>query len=409
MNPMPLPNSKSIFGYDTRSFRSAFVMRAVDLLNPFKRDQPFEWRGPVVVSSVAGLGDLFIHLPLIGGIVDACRQRQLEIAVALRPAHATIGRKFGWDILPFDNGLEDFFKNPAGPRLSDSVAAIRAARKRAPAVWIDLTGNAVSAVTIKACGAKKLAARITRGGRSLVDHRLPHFMQENEYQNRMRVAHYLGCGLDLGLPEQLKAAPSSDLSESVVLCVTTASQWKNWPLSNFRLLIERFPQVRFTVIGFRHEVSADESTELSRIFREPNAVDRADKLSVEKMVDLIAQCRALITNDTSAAHIANFFAKPGAVLFGPVSPKTFAAPDGLRVFHDATCPFHPCVQWRCDNQENWCMRKINPEDVGDHLADVLGLGRDTSTERISGQTIAKRNERTKWETAGAVSSMGSGS
>ena len=372
-NIVSILHSKSIFGYDTRSLRSALVMHAVDAFNPFKRAQPFQWRGPVVVSSVAGLGDLFIHLPLIGGIVNACHERRLEITVALRPAQVEIGRRLGWEVLPFDNGLEDFFKNPGGIRFSDFANTVHTVRDKQPALWIDLTGNAISALAVKICGVKTLAARITRGGKSLIDHPLPHVVQENDYRNRERVAGYLGCKLDFNLPLRLIAEAPPDISGSVVLCITTASRWKNWPLANFRLLVERFPQTRFTVIGFRREVLAEELPELEQIAHGPNVVNRMDELAGHEMVNLIAHCRAVVSNDTSAAHIANFFGKPGAVLFGPVSPKTFAAPDGLRVFHDATCPFHPCVQWRCDNQANWCMRKIDVRDVAAHLASVLAL------------------------------------
>ena len=352
-------------------------MRAVDAFNPFKRAQPFQWRGPVVVSSVAGLGDLFIHLPLIGGIVNACRKRGLQVSVGLRPAHAEIGSRCGWEILPFDNGLEDFFKDPTALRVSHLIRTIRETRRKPPALWIDLTGSAISAVAIKTSGAKKLAARITRGGKSLVDHALPHVLQENEYSNRRRVADHLGCDVDLALARQVNLRSPAHYSDAVVLCVTTASRWKNWPLANFHSLVERFRQTQFTVVGFRREVPPDEQEELRRILQRPNVVDCTDRLTAADMMDLIAHCRAVVTNDTSAAHIANFFSKPGAVLFGPVSPKTFAAPYGLRVFHDATCPFHPCVQWRCDNQANWCMRKINVEDVAAHLANVPGFSART--------------------------------
>lgn len=387
---MSILHSKSIFGYDTRSLRSALVMRTVDLLHPFKRVHDFAWRSPVVVSSIAGLGDLFIHLPLISGIVNTCRERGFNITVALRPAHVEIGRHFGWDILPFDNGLEEFFKHPAAFQVNEFAATIRQARQHAPALWIDLTGNAVGAVAIKMAGAKNLAARITRGGRSLIDHPLPHVVQENEYENSNRVAKYLGCHADLTVSDLWKARASG----SVVLCLTTASRWKNWPLANFRSLVERFPETHFTVIGFQREVLPEEVSVLDEIMRQPNVSDRLDKLSAEQVVDLIASCRAVVTNDTSAAHIANFFGKPGAVLFGPVSPKTFASPSGLRVFHDGTCPFHPCVQWRCDNQPNWCMRKIDPRDVAAHLDNVLGV---TTRSTSSNSATADATQEPNWQ------------
>jgi ADP-heptose:LPS heptosyltransferase len=362
---------KSIWGYDTRSWRSAAVMRTIDALNPLKKEEPFAWQAPCVVSSIAGLGDLFIHLPLIGGVIEHCRKIGCDVAVALRPSHVEIGRRCGWNVIPFDNGLEDFFKNPARFRSTEFFKLIRHTRARHPALWIDLTGSALSAVAIKLAGAKRLASRITRGGRSLVDHRLPHSIQENEYGNRLRVAGFLGCQIDAELDRKIEVRPSCAFLDSVVLCLTTASRWKNWPLANFLALIKRFPSTRFTIVGFRREVLPEEAPELGTLTASPNVHDCLDRLSACELVDLIACCRAVISNDTSAAHIANFFGKPGAVLFGPVSPHTFAMPGGLRVFHDSTCPLHPCVQWRCDNQANWCMRKIGVDDVAAHLATVL--------------------------------------
>jgi ADP-heptose:LPS heptosyltransferase len=347
-------------------------MRAIDLINPFKRPKPFQWRGPVVVSSIAGLGDLFIHLPLISGIVNACRERGLRVVVALRPAHMEIGARCGFETMPFDSGMEDFFKKSRTLRFSLFAKARRMVREIAPALWIDLTGNAINAAMIKACGVAKLAARVTRGGKSFIDHSLPHFVQENEYTNRHRGAAFLGCNVDFELPNRIEIGALNELAHSVVLCITTASRWKNWPLKNFRALIETFPQQHFTIVGFRRELLPEEREEFEQIARKRNVSDCTDRLTASELVDLIAHCKAVVTNDTSAAHIANFFRRPGAVLFGPVSPQTFAAPNGLHVFHDTTCPFHPCVQWRCRNQKNWCMRKITVDAVSGHLADIVG-------------------------------------
>jgi len=360
--------SISRLGYDTRSLRSALVMRSVDALNPFKRERQFAWTGPCVISSIAGLGDLFSHRPLIAGLVEECRRRALPVRVALRPAHCALGGSCGWEILPFDNALEDFFKNPRALRPADSLGKLRHARQTAPSLWIDLTGNAVSALAIKLAGAKMLAARVTRGGRSLIDFPLPHAIQENEYGNRERVARHLGGALDFSVAKKLRGTALAGLAGSIVACLTTAARWKNWPLKSFRALLERFPGRRFVLTGLRREVAPEEASELEAMLRLPNVSDGLDRFSTPELVRLVAHADAVVTNDTSVAHIANLFAVPGAVLFGPVSPGTFASADGLKIFHDATCPFHPCVQWKCSNQENWCMPKISPQSVGDYLA-----------------------------------------
>lgn len=348
-------------------------MRSVDALNPFKRERQFEWAGPCVISSIAGLGDLFIHLPLVAGLVAECRRRALPVRVALRPAHCALGESCGWEVLPFDNALEDFFKNPRALRPAESLAKLRHARRTAPFLWIDLTGNAVSALAIKLAGAKMLAARVTRGGRSLIDFPLPHAIQENEYGNRGRVAQHLGGALDFSVVEQLRGEALAGFARATVLCLTTAARWKNWPLQNFRALLERFPGRRFVLTGWRGEVGPAEAIELAAMLRLPNVIDGLDRFSTAELVRLVAHAGAVVTNDTSVAHIANLFQVPGAVLFGPVSPDTFAAPDGLKIFYDATCPFHPCVQWKCSNQANWCMQKISPQGVGDYLATLPGL------------------------------------
>jgi hypothetical protein len=366
-------STNSIWGYDTRSLSSALVMRAIDTLNPFKRTEAFAWTGPCVVSSTAGLGDLFIHLPLIAGIVRACHERDLEISVALRPAHVEIGRTCGWKVLPFDNGLEAFFKNPVTFKPGVLIQHIRASRRAPTNLWIDLTGSAVSALAIKCTGARKIAARTTRGGRSLVSYPLPHRLGENEYSNLQRTAQALGCELDYCVVNRLRGEPIGHLRDAVVLCLTTVCQWRNWPLQNFLALIDRFPDVQFVATGFTAEVPPQEGNTLVTILRRLNVVPLVDDLPVLELIRLIAHARAVVTNDTSAAHIAHAFRKAGAVLFGPASPDKLAAPYGLKSFVDGTCPFHPCVQWTCKNQANWCMRKIDVREVAAHLESVLAF------------------------------------
>jgi ADP-heptose:LPS heptosyltransferase len=361
----------SCLGYDTRSLRSALVMEAVDLLHPFRRAEEFAWAGPCVVSSVAGLGDLFIHLPLIAGIANETRRLGIDLRVALRPAHGEIGRACGWNVFPFDNALEDFFKNPLKLKLAALWRRIREAQKNRAGLWIDLTGSAVSALAIKCAGARKVAARVTRGGRSLVNHPLPHRIGENEYGNLQRTAAALGCDPDYSIFERVAGEPLPGLENTVILCLTTVCPWRNWPMGNFLALVERFPEIAFVAAGFSAEVAHEDRATFQELLRRENVISRIDMLSVLEIVRLIAYACAVVTNDTSTAHIANAFRKPGAVLFGPASPKKLAAPYGLKPFVDETCPFHPCVQWSCANPENWCMRKISVESVADHLAAVL--------------------------------------
>jgi ADP-heptose:LPS heptosyltransferase len=368
------PLNDSRLGYDTRSWRSALVMKGIDLINPFRRTETFFWTGPCVVSSIAGLGDLFVHLPLIAGIVKEAERRGFPIHVALRSEHKAIGVACGWEVITFDDTLVDFFKTPEKLRPLAIWNHIRQARRERAALWIDLTGNAVGALAIKAAGARKLAARITRGGRSLVNHPLPHTLQENEYGNVARVAVALGCQLDETVFDRLCSKPVADLHDRVVLCLTTAFRWKSWPLENFLEIVDRFPETQFVATGLDAEIVPEERAALDQIIGRPNVVSLLDEMSILQLIHLIAHSRAVVTADTSTSHIATAFRKPGAVLFGPTSPSRWGGHNGLKSFVEDTCPFHPCVQWACRNQENWCMRKIDINQVAGYLATLPAFG-----------------------------------
>ena len=209
---MPAGASLTRLGYDTRSFRSALVMRAVDAFNPFKRAQEFRWAGPAVVSSVAGLGDLFIHLPLIAGVVNECRRREIDVRVALRPAHRAVGERCGWQVMPFDNALEDFFKNPRDLRPADSLGKIRCARQSAAAPLDRSYGERGQRVGDQA-GRRENACRPDDPRRPQPDRlSVAAFRSGKRYANRERVAQHLGCRLDFSVAGKLRGAPMVDLA-----------------------------------------------------------------------------------------------------------------------------------------------------------------------------------------------------
>jgi len=343
-------------------------MGAVDLLRPWHRPAPFRWGKTCVVSSVAGLGDLFIHMPLIAGIVAENRRQGIPTVVALRPSMLEIGRLCGWDTMPFDNALTEFFK--ASPRIKNValLTHLRKARQTAPELWLDLSGNAVNALLIKFAGARRLASRTTRGGRSIVDHALPHVPGENEYQNVRSVGEYLGRALDYSIYRFLDGL--SPAPGAAVLAVTTACKWRSWPLENFREVILDFPERSFAITGFLREIPFEDREAFERIVALPNVINLVDRLSMLEMIRLIANATAVVTNDTSCAHIANGFRRPGAVIFGPENPNVFASAHGLQLFHDASCPFFPCVQWKCSNPQHWCMSLVRPPAV---IAYLRGL------------------------------------
>ena len=388
MNRVPPPaRGHTRLGYATFSPSSAAIMLAVDGLNPFRRDQPFRWQPNPVISSVGGLGDLFIHLPLIAGLVRRAEELGLQPKVALRPAHAEIGRRVGWDVLPFENPLQYVFNRQFSVAVAkQGLAQIGELRRQRFPLWIDLTGNAF----LKLGGIRALASKITRGGRSLTRHHLPHTANENEYRHRERLAEFFGCTLDFNVFARLLAAGASarnaDNGDHVVLCITTGCRWRNWPLVNFERLVRHIPGQRFVLTGGGHEIDPGDAVAYETMRRLPNVSDLVNSLDTMGLIHAIAKARAVLTNDSAGAHIANAYGIPGAVLFGPALTGTWHDPHGsLRAFQDLTCPLRPCAQWRCDRPADWCMAKIQVNSVVAHLRDLLAGANDVSSARCSQQ------------------------
>lgn len=350
-------------------------MRTIDLLNPAAQDHgkvPLE--GSCVISSIAGIGDLFIHLPLIEGIVTEVRRRGGQPSVALRPPHAAIGRACGWDVFEFENPIQDLFGGTVGRKIVASMFQdFRDMRARKPDLWLDLTGNAFNALNLRMLGVKKLASRVTRGGRSLVHHRLPNEPFENEYANRQRLAEHLGCHIDLSVYSRLSLRKPKG---HVVLGISTNCQWKNWPLSRFADVVRNFPEHSFILTGLRREIVHAWESDLKVLAALPNVTDRLDRLTLTELLDVIATADAVVTNDTSTAHIANAWNVPGAVIFGPVVSEQWAGSQSLRIFHDRSCQHYPCVAWRCATPDNWCMEKVSSSAVAEHLASILSKTED---------------------------------
>ncbi len=357
-------------------------MLAVDCLNPFRTNRPMRWEGNCVISSIGGLGDLIIQLPLIAGLVAQVKAKGQSPIVALRPAHVEIGIRAGWEVMPFENPLQYVFNRQLSLSvLRKGMDQTRELRRRQFATWLDLTGNAANALGLKAAGIPFLASKITRGGRSLVSHRLPHEPNENEYSYRERLADHPELHfLDFDVYGRVFDKSTVD-KRHVALCVTTGCRWRNWPLANFEKLVTELPESKFVLIGSKREISEDDLPAYQRLVANPCVNDCLDKQDVMQLIESVASAVAVVTDDSAGAHIANGWHVPGAVLFGPALSETWADPNGLRVFHDRSCPFHPCRQWDCDNPSSWCMHKISPIDVSVHIASLISMS-ETSDDSV---------------------------
>ena len=361
-----------IWGYATTSIRSALFMRAIDSLPAVKKTgQLPSYDGNMVISSIAGLGDLIIQLPLIAGMVNKARSLGVEPTVALRPAHLNLGEVCGWRVMEFENPLIDFFGHGLSlPVLQKSAGALRDLRKRQVDTWIDLTGNAFNAVAIRLGGVRSLISATSRGGKSLVNGEIPNQPYENEYAFRHRLANHFGCELDFSIYKKMAEITHSD---EIVLAITTYNRWKSWPLSYFAEVARAFPHRQFILAGASREIPAHELADWEMLKQMPNTRNLVDALDLLQFARCIAGSGFFVGNDSGGAHLANAFQKPGAVIFGPTISETWHGDSKLRLFHDRSCPHHPCKVWKCDQPHDWCMAKIGHVDIIRYLKNLLDV------------------------------------
>ena len=73
------------------------------------RFSPGDIRGRIKISSLSGLGDLFIQLPLIDALVKKYGADN-DVVVVLQPQHREIAALMNWNFITMDNPTVSVFK-----------------------------------------------------------------------------------------------------------------------------------------------------------------------------------------------------------------------------------------------------------------------------------------------------------
>jgi ADP-heptose:LPS heptosyltransferase len=167
---------------------------------------------------------------------------------------------------------------------------------------------------------------------------------------------------------------------------------RRWPLSRYaelarRLLLE-FPQAQVVFTGGRGEAPASESlvTEVGSA----RCISVAGKTTMRQLLVLFTLADALVTNDSGPAHFASLAPVQVVTLFGPETPRLFAAVTPRNRALWAELPCSPCVsaynnrQSPCRN--NLCMQAISVDEV---LAAVCLAIEEKARARVTGVAPTK--------------------
>jgi ADP-heptose:LPS heptosyltransferase len=144
---------------------------------------------------------------------------------------------------------------------------------------------------------------------------------------------------------------------------------RRWDPSNYvelaGRLLEQFPEA---VIGFTGAPSESPAVErLVQQINSPRCVNLAGRTSFRQLIVLYGLAEVLVTNDSGPAHFATLTPVDVVVLFGPETPRLFAAQSPRTHVLWAGLACSPCINAFNNRnsacQDNVCMQQIGVDDV----------------------------------------------
>ncbi len=135
---------------------------------------------------------------------------------------------------------------------------------------------------------------------------------------------------------------------------------KCWPLEYYAELAARLTGRGHAVWVFG---SAKDAAAARAIAAAAPVQDLCGRTSLEEAIDLLAACRAGVTNDSGLMHVAAAVGLPVAALYGSSSPAFTPPLTDRAVVHYLGLDCSPCFERECPLGHFRCLREIMPEEV----------------------------------------------
>jgi heptosyltransferase-2 len=150
---------------------------------------------------------------------------------------------------------------------------------------------------------------------------------------------------------------------------------KQWPLAYFNELAQKLVDEGFQVwvMGSQKDHSAGETIvgKVTTIGQPQHIFNCCGKTSIAEVIDLIAYCKAAVSNDSGLMHVAAAANCPVVGIYGSSSPE-FTPPLSARskiLYLNLVCS--PCFKRECPLQHLNCLHKISPQNVFTSLKELL--------------------------------------
>lgn len=133
-----------------------------------------------------------------------------------------------------------------------------------------------------------------------------------------RFLQHFGLDQDLDLSPSLAFPGKPTPGRIGLICATENAPEKRWPVERWRELIDRLPDQEFHLFGTARDIEI--TTTVAEGFPSDRVINRAGRTGLVEFAEELAQCEALIGNDTGGMHLANLLGVPLVGVFGPTNP-----------------------------------------------------------------------------------------
>jgi len=320
------------------------------------------------------IGDVILSLPAVDALRKSFPNAEIDFCVApwaeaLLAQNAAISRIYLFKNSYFGGGFSPLAS------IREWAGLLRIFRRRRYDLIIDFRGDARNIIlAFLAGGRRRVGFGVTGGGFLLTDC-LPEIEDEHQMERNLRCVQILGCKAEgsiprIYVPETEKKSFEignreffSKLARPwTVIQMGSGYPSKRWPVSNFRMLIERWLEKTAGTVFLVGQKGEEELA--AGISSGGNVVNWVGKTSFGELCVLLDLADVFVGNDSGPAHIAAGLGKKTVVLFSGTNEFRIWRPRGDRVSVlrcEVSCA--PCHLKDCPKPRHECMEGISVEQV----------------------------------------------
>jgi len=150
---------------------------------------------------------------------------------------------------------------------------------------------------------------------------------------------------------------------------------KRWPPAYYAQLAARvgaiLPDVQIALMGSVNDVETCEQVRIQSGLAEGVVRNLAGQTSLDDAIALLAQTRAVVSNDSGLLHIASALNRPVVALYGSTDPNYAPPLSEIARTISLRLECSPCRQRECPLGHHDCMTKMSVDRVWSELAPIL--------------------------------------